>query len=547
MPAAGSGYAAAAASSAGRASPAGTLPADPDAILAAGAAASAAVVRLLDQCVREGLEGTGSEALLEGSGGGSGTSPSDSFVDALIGEREFPDSHAARVMQRVGERAGDLAEACAGAPRAFLQLCSLVNALLAGLPSSSATWAAASDAMVRAGAALVRLDARGAQSLFRDLQLPGLLPVLRTQATKRVGVLRVLYAFTPRDTKSRKAAVGTLRDALKDQRAFLHCVSVLSFLEPDMDRDLAEAYLYYAGIGGTSSSPQLRAAAVGIIAAVIPADPRAAAQRLSSLRALASDASWWEVRVQVALAAGQLLAVVPPAATEGDDAMRGCMEVVQDMLVRVLEADAGPIVGRAAVAFAADALHNYPESIVPAFVRAVLALDEQDRVAALEAETEPRSLPLTGASGAVFTLPPAAATWPAVTVARELARAGEDPSLSLSPAHLQLLVALLRPEEQQRHDGLGGEGEGERKDGEGGESGDGGGERDPEWAIPPELEKACFEPLLDHVLEGMTRAETIGLAAEAVRLVAVYGSGPAVLGALQDAVELLVDDSGAPA
>lgn len=69
---------------------------------------------------------------------------------------------------------------------------------------------------MRVGAAIVRIDARGAQALFRDLQLPGLLPVLRRQASKRLAVLRALYAFTPRDPKSRKAAVGALRDALKD-------------------------------------------------------------------------------------------------------------------------------------------------------------------------------------------------------------------------------------------------------------------------------------------------------------------------------------------
>lgn len=297
-----------------------------------------------------------------------------------------------------------------------------------------------------------------------------------------------------------------------------------------MDADLAEAYLYYASIAGASPSPQLRAAAVGIIAAVIPADPRGAAHRLASLRALAHDSSWWEVQVQVALAAGQLLAAVPCGATSDDAALRRSVDTVVAMLCDVLEADAGPVVGRASVAFAADALHNYPAELVPAFVSAVLALDEEDRVLALSAEEEPQSVPLTGASGAVFTLPPAAASWPTRLVAEELAKRGQELS-ALTPAHLQLLVALLRPE-QQPSDPESGSGAGEGKEAM---------EEDPIWAVPPELEKACFEPLLDHVFEGMTRADTIGLAAEAVRLVAVYGSGPAILGEIVDVVGLLCD------
>jgi len=262
--------------------------------LDASAAASVVVLRVLDECVVSGLRGTGSESIAEG---GVKSSPADAFVDALIGERDFPDDHAAMVLRAVKERAGELAAASAGAPKAFLHIASLLNAMISGLPGNSATCIASCDALVSVGTELVRLDALGSPSMFRDLQLPGLLPVLRKQASKRLLVLRALYAFTPRDARSRKAAVSALRDSLADQRAFLHCVSVLAFLEPDMDPELAEQYLYYAGIGGSDPSPRLRAASVGIIAAVVPADPKAAAHRLASLQRLAGDSSWWEVRV----------------------------------------------------------------------------------------------------------------------------------------------------------------------------------------------------------------------------------------------------------
>jgi len=166
------------------------------------------------------------------------------------------------------------------------------------------------------------------------------------------------------------------------------------------------------------------------------------------------------------------------------------MVTIVQMLVQVLRSNAGSIVGSAAVAFASDALGNYPAQLVPAFIEAILALDDESRVTALNADQQPARLPLTGASGAVFTLPPAAAGWPAMDIARVFSRRAGSPE-DLSVAELQLLVALLRPEPAHPGD------EDDRTNEETGPSGD------PIWIVPEALEAECSELLGEHVLAAL--------------------------------------------
>jgi len=241
------------------------------------------------------------------------------------------------------------------------------------------------------------------------------------------------------------------------------------------------------------------------------------------MRALAFDESWWEIRVQLVLACGQLLSLVPPSEIGPPDgafamSIRQCVNIVDTILAQ----DCGVIILRAAISFCVDALANYP-ALIASFIMGILDIPFDDRVRMLDTEAEPEQLPLQGVSGSIYRLPALPTRWPAKLVADTLVDMISRKQLDqLEDGHLQIMVALLRPDQVPGE----ADGSGEGKEAERQDHGSG-----PEWRVSPELEDAVFNPLRDYVLAALiSPGRTQRLASEIVTLVAIFGTaGPALL------------------
>jgi hypothetical protein len=305
---------------------------------------------------------------------------------------------------------------------------------------------------------MVARDPHTTQRLFEDLALGGLLPILRSAPTKRHAALRVLYAFAGPSAAARASAVRALHSHLNHLPTFLHCLSVLAFLEPSLDSRLLRLYTHYAALGSASGAPSVRAASVSIVAALAEADVSAAAGLLPALARLAED-PWWEVRAQLSVVVSALLSQTPPSSSTSS-------ELALELLEQAMQPSQGSSVQRIAISNAGRALSAHPvlipivfdalRTLHPASAAKLLTPSSASSTASASssasASVSPDAadpadlLPLVGASGTQFRVVPLPDRWEAGAVARALVEhvTGRGHVQQLDLVDLQVVLALLQ-------------------------------------------------------------------------------------------------------
>lgn len=512
-------------------------------------------LQILSTAVRSALEGSAAESKIDPR-----RPAAFALVEAMAVDPTFSDELAAAALRAVADAAEPLARACLESPRGFLHVMSLMQPLLAGVSESSDTFAAVTHAFEMLGRCMAASDPRVATELMQDLALPALVPLIRSRPSKRLQLLRVLYAFAGSAPRERRAIIRALHEFLSDLGCFLNCLSLLVFIEADLEPVL-ELYLYYARVGIAAADPALRAASVATLAVIADEYPACVAPFLPRLVSLA-DETWWELRAQLAVLAASFLARRTSLTVTGGDDSDGDDEAVQldEWLAAVFAKTGGPSsplprrgaaaardaaltildhilvpgagrvhVLRVAVAYAARALAT--ESVlVPRFVECLLSLEPASvaRLLGIDPSGAQDSLVMTGYNGGRYQLPVVSESWPqeSVTAFAASAFAELEPG-SLSVNECQLLVALLRPVDSASGDVDADE---HSYGGDEGKDGSAGGDAEPHLQIPAGAEDQLFRPLRLHVSAALARANTCRFALEILRFVSRFGEeGPGAL------------------
>mmetsp|Transcript_12233 Transcript_12233/g.18521 ORF Transcript_12233/g.18521 Transcript_12233/m.18521 type:complete len:865 (+) Transcript_12233:98-2692(+) len=226
-----------------------------------------------------------------------------------------------QVLSEVRMSAQQLAEACVVTPKQFWKVSDLLTSAINSCSYQSPAYAAAVEGFESVGRWTFQRDPKSSLPLFCDFGLFKLARTLNEHPYKRLGVLRVLYAFSPHDTMSHVQCIKRLQAIVPDLRVFICCLTILATLETDLDMSLLDLYQYYATIGLGLPSPRIRAGAAAVMSALYPLAGGMISPMLPQLRTLARTESWWEMHAHLlSLSAAVLEAAMPPGGEELDPA-----------------------------------------------------------------------------------------------------------------------------------------------------------------------------------------------------------------------------------
>lgn len=362
------------------------------------------------------------------------------FVDAVHDRRKLSDRVCADVLLDVADDSSQtLALACLQFPQEFWKIAGLLFPLLLTHDDESAVFRATVELFVQLGHQCVQRDGASAMLLVIESLLPKITANLRSYASKRAHLLRVLYAFVPDTELAHLQTIKRLREAMPDDIAlFTHAVSILIYMETALDDTLADLYHYYCCIGLETSCEKLRAACLSMLVPLVRYDLSLVIDLLPRLTQFSSRFAWWEVKAQLLIVASAFLTL---AATQ-QDTERDLTEQIE-LALTIIEREFHPTaslnVRRVGLSYLAKTLSNYQELVplyvdvlfsVPPAVRQIMLMPssasnthEHPAVEAYEATQDAVTadeLPIRGTSGARYVLVLLPAQWDSTAIAKQI-------------------------------------------------------------------------------------------------------------------------------
>jgi hypothetical protein len=245
------------------------------------------------------------------------SSRSDAFNNfmtalAMLSSGEHVDRLIAETLKEIQISAPMLADACAVTPKQFWKVSDLYCAVISTAGCDTHSYAAATRGFLVLGQHIAKRDPSSSLSLFCDFALFKMAPTLVANPRKRVGILRLLHAFSPPDAPSHVQCIKRLQTIVPDLSVFIHCLTILSSNESHVDELLLDLYSYYASIGLGLPSPKIRAGAVGMLQALLPQAELVVASNLPLLERLTAEMGggmWWELQANLVSLCGSYLAI----------------------------------------------------------------------------------------------------------------------------------------------------------------------------------------------------------------------------------------------
>ena len=227
------------------------------------------------------------------------------------------------VLSEIQISAQYLAEACVITPKQFWKAADLLIAAISSCSYQSGAYAVAIETFESLGRWIYQRDPKASLPLFCDFALFKLGGVLKGHPYKRLGILRVLYGFSPHDTLSHVQCIKRLQSIIPDLQTFIGCLTIMATLETNLDASLLDLYLYYATIGLGMPSPRLRAGSAAVLSALYPLSDGLISPLLPQLQALAVSERWWEIRAHLLSLSSSILGYSTssrdPATEEGGE------------------------------------------------------------------------------------------------------------------------------------------------------------------------------------------------------------------------------------
>lgn len=408
------------------------------------------------------------------------SSRSDAFNNflsavSMLSAGDHVDALITATLKEIQISAPMLADACAVTPKQFWKVSDLYCNVITAAPYDTQSYAAATKGFHLLGQHITKRDPHSSLSLFCDFALFKLSSTLVSNPRKRVGILRLLHAFTPGDAPSHVQCIKRLQTIVPDLSVFIHCLTILSSNETHVDELLLDLYSYYASIGLGLPSPKIRAGAVAMLQALLPQAELIVASNLPLLENLtdASGGMWWELQANLVSLCGSYLAIQKhkgrgsahsrlysegKSGSEGKNAdeadiVAGSNAVAMRILYKILgEGDILPAILQLAVvnlaetvgysaefnALYIDILHRIES---PADLRFLLGLE---LTLPTDEPLPTKHLPLPSSSGLPYMLFPVIDRWSPLVVAGLIEdTAREESTERLSAFDLQLLHAAI--------------------------------------------------------------------------------------------------------
>jgi hypothetical protein len=274
------------------------------------------------------------------------------FVDVCS---QMPDQACAQVFQALTERcAAQCADSCLASPKEFWTFFSLMLQAITRLHHSSTAFDAACLLIGTVGEKMVAKDAYVPFALFADFALPKVAQLCSQQARKLGRLAPLFYAYCAPDADEHVKVLRRVQEEINSVPVFVQCLVALVQLEREFTEKLLDMYHYYGVLGTRAAQPQLRAAALSVLAA-LPAHDHEQRYIIDSLDRMGElmDDQWWEVKAQLLCAAAALLHVV------GEEHPR-CGDVYI-LIERVLSADVSVNVAKIGLSALASVLSSHPQ------------------------------------------------------------------------------------------------------------------------------------------------------------------------------------------
>lgn len=277
----------------------------------------ATVVSILDECVQAVL---GDHPIMDAFTIDS----SENLISAFIlnvtsrGQDLCPEPLAAAVFQKASGQARQLAAICLDNPKELWEAIPLFSSILEQYEESSPIFASATSAMVDLGEQMVNDNAEDTQELFKEIALQTMSGIISSSAEKRPAILKILYAFCAQDISAHITLIKDLQKSIAEMPTFIHALTILIFMERQMNDVILDLYLYYCliGVSGDMPSSSLKAASIAMLTEVAAYNVSMAAEMLPKLRELTEQEEEsfdsWEIHSQLLVVCSALLLKLSP-------------------------------------------------------------------------------------------------------------------------------------------------------------------------------------------------------------------------------------------
>ncbi|KAF1319574.1 Spermatogenesis-associated protein 4, partial [Globisporangium splendens] len=365
----------------------------------------------------------------------------ETFVDALFDGQQFSDQESLDILTGVVDEEGLLALAFLEHPKEFWKFMGLLYPLLTENEDEHPLFLSTLEVLQQIGHQCVQRDSAVAALLMSESILPKIIPDLRGHATKRAPLLQVVYSFVPDSALARIQTIKRLREGLPDDiPVFIHALSILLYMENDLDDTLVDLYYYYYCIGLETPCEKLRAACLSMLIPLISYDLSLAVDLLPRLTQFSSRYAWWEVKVQLLIVSSAFLhSASKPSAQDGDRDLTDQIELALAIIEREFHPSTNVNMRRIGLTYLAKNLRNYQElvplyvdvlfSLPPVMLHAMLRQSAPSQYSGTyEEETGSREpfdevkneLPIRGTSGARYKLTSLPEHWDSIAIAKQI-------------------------------------------------------------------------------------------------------------------------------
>uniref|UniRef100_K3WR73 Spermatogenesis-associated protein 4 n=1 Tax=Globisporangium ultimum (strain ATCC 200006 / CBS 805.95 / DAOM BR144) TaxID=431595 RepID=K3WR73_GLOUD len=365
----------------------------------------------------------------------------EAFVDALFDGQQFSDQESADILTDVVDEEGLLALAFVEYPKEFWKFMGLLYPLLTENEDEHLVFLSTLEVLRQIGHQCVQRDSAIAALLMSESILPKIISDLREHATKRAPLLQVVYSFVPDSVLAHIQTIKRLREGLPDDiPVFIHTLSILLYMENDLDDTLVDLYYYYCCIGLEAPCEKLRAACLSMLVPLVSYDLSLVVDLLPRLTQFSSRYAWWEVKGQLLIVSSAFLhSASKPPAQDSDRDLTDQIELALTIIEREFHPSANMNMRRIGLTYLAKNLYNYQE-LVPLYVDVLFSLPpvilhvmlrqpaasqsygaHEEETGSHESFDEIKNeLPIRGTSGARYKLMPLPEHWDSIAMAKQI-------------------------------------------------------------------------------------------------------------------------------
>lgn len=256
------------------------------------------------------------------------------FINALdiLSDGSNIDNLVAETLIEIKSEAQVIADSSVVTPKQFWKVSDLFCSVLISCPFESLSYNAGLNSFETIGHWITQRDSHSSLSLFCDFALFKLVNILKNNSQKRVGILRLLHAFSPIDSQGHIQCVKRLQSMVPELSIFIQCLTILSANETKLDPLLLDLYSYYATIGLGNNSPKIRAGSIAMLATLLPQGESIVASNFPLLVKLAESEIWWESQINLLTISGLYLGFQREKKTSNKDSSANQEELADELI-----------------------------------------------------------------------------------------------------------------------------------------------------------------------------------------------------------------------